>query len=233
MYQSDEDNAITFRNHQDYVIVGGLDHRTGRTDKLEKYPRLLELGTHLTNDGERVREWSANDCMTFDSIPYIGYYSKKSRDIFVITGFNKLGMTKSMVASLLITDMINGVDNEYEHLYSPQRPATAGGVFAFIKNLGSTVNNLLLKPLFPALRSSNSLEKGEGDIVYHKGRKRAVYRDEEGEFHVCQYRCTHLGCQLSFNNNTKTWDCPCHGSCFDVDGNIISAPTVKNLKRIY
>ncbi|HKL94311.1 MAG TPA: FAD-dependent oxidoreductase [Clostridia bacterium] len=230
VYQSDAENGITFRNQNNYLIVGGLDHRSGRIDKTDKFERLFELGKHLTDGGECVRTWAANDCITFDELPYIGYYSKKSNDIFVITGFNKLGMTKAMAASLLITDMINGVDNEYEHLYSPQRPTA--GFFAFIKNLGCTVKNLVIMPLLPVFRTYKSLQKGEGDIVYYKCRKRAVYRDENGELHTCKPRCAHLGCQLKFNNETKTWDCPCHGSCFDVDGNIITAPTVKNLERI-
>ncbi|MDD4839937.1 MAG: FAD-dependent oxidoreductase [Clostridia bacterium] len=228
MYQSDPENGLTFRNYKDKLIVGGLDHRTGRDDKIGKFDRLYENGKKLTENGDSTHSWSTNDCITFDNLPYIGYYSKKSKDVFVISGFNKWGMANAMIGSMLISDMINGIENKYEKLFSPQRKKH--GYLSMFKNMLCTMKNLLIVPILPPFKSSKSLKNDEGAIVFHKGLKKAVYRDAEGNLHICRAFCAHLGCQLNFNCNSKTWDCPCHGSRFDIDGNIICAPTVKDIK---
>lgn len=229
MYTHEAANGMTFRNYNDYLIVGGLDHRSGRPDcGADKYDRLIEKGQKIAK-GEVVGKWSTNDCVTSDLIPYIGYLSKSSKDVFVITGFNKWGMTNAMVASKLITDMIVGEKNPYQKLFSPQREMR-GGLF-YLKNTLCTVKNLVFKPLCPPLKCYKSLKNGQGKVVFYKFRKKAVYRDIEGKFHVISPYCAHLGCQVKFNPTDLTWDCPCHGSRFDIDGNIISCPTVEPLDK--
>lgn len=229
IYQSDSENGITFRNYGDKLIVGGLDHRSGRPNISGKYERLFEEGKTLTSNGECTHKWTANDCITFDYLPYIGYYSKNSKDIYVITGFNKWGIANAMAASMLTADMINGIDNKYEKLYSPQRKIS--GLFSYFINMLCTVKNLVIKPILPPVKCYKNLKNGEGSIVFYKWKKKAVYKDEQGALHICQPLCAHLKCQLEFNPDAKTWDCPCHGSVYDVDGNIITAPTVKNLEK--
>lgn len=230
LYQSDEENGLTFRNYEDKIIIGGLDHRTGRTDKEDKYKRLYERTRHLSDNGDITHHWSANDCVTSDSIPYAGYFSRKSKDVYVITGFNKWGMTNSMITSKLVADMINGVENKYESLFSPQRKKKGFGFF--LVNSLSVVKNLVIRPILPVCKCARFVKKGEGAIAYYRFRKRAVYRDPCGELHVCHALCSHLHCQLKFNPNDETWDCPCHGSRFDVDGNLITPPSVRNLESI-
>ncbi len=229
MYQSDEENGLTFRNQKDYVIVGGLDHRSGRIDKENKFDRLYQNGLHLSQGGKCKFRWSANDCITFDNLPYIGYYNSKSKDVFVITGFNKWGMANSMISSILIKDMIIGNKNKYQHLFSPQR--TRMPSITCVKNLLAVTKNLIIMPLTIPMKCAKSLNNDEGAIVLYKGLKKAVYKDCDGNLHICQAFCSHLGCQLKFNYETKTWDCPCHGSRYDIDGNIITAPAVDRLKN--
>jgi Rieske Fe-S protein len=43
--------------------------------------------------------------------------------------------------------------------------------------------------------------------------------------------CTHLGCQVNFNAAERSWDCPCHGSRFAVDGSVLHGPAVHRLER--
>lgn len=229
IYSNEDESGITFRNYKDNLIVGGYDHRTGRTDKTDIYDRLYENGVELTNNGECTHKWTSNDCITFDDLPYVGYYCFISKDIYIISGFNKLGMAKALSSAQLITDMINGVENKYAKLCSPTRKGQLN--LEFLKNLICVVKNLVIKPLLPPLRCYKSLNNDEGAIVFYKGKKKAVYKDNEGLLHICQPLCKHLHCQLVFNPEVKTWDCPCHGSRFDIDGNIITAPTVKKLKN--
>ena len=228
MYQSDIENGLTFRNYKKKVIIGGLDHRAGRFDADDKFKRLNEAASRSFPDAEVTNEWDADDCITFDSIPFAGYYTKDLRDIYVITGFNKWGMTNSMACSKVITDMIMNKSNKYEKLFSPQRKYLK--VESFITNTAETVKDLVIKPLFPPVKTEKSLAPGTGDIIFYKGSKKAVYKDEQGFLYVSNAFCAHLKCQLKFNPNTKTWDCPCHGSRFNVNGDIIVSPTVKPLE---
>jgi glycine/D-amino acid oxidase-like deaminating enzyme/nitrite reductase/ring-hydroxylating ferredoxin subunit len=229
-YQSNLENGLTFRSYGKQVIIGGLDHRSGRVNQPNKFDRLKSLAKKYFNaDTEYI--WNANDVVTYDGLPIIGRYSRKYKDVYIITGFNKWGMTNAMASSLLIADLITGKENRYQELFSPQRiNFNLGG---FISNLGNSLKNLIVNHLTPSIKCYKKLKPNTGDIVRYKGRKQAVYKDSEGNLHVCNPHCTHLGCQLSFNSDTKTWDCPCHGSRFEIDGKVITAPTVKDLEHLY
>ncbi|NCA67316.1 MAG: FAD-dependent oxidoreductase, partial [Clostridia bacterium] len=230
LYQDDNENGYTYRNYEDNLLIGGLDHRTGRLDDKDKYSTLSERAGDKKLAGDMTHYWSANDCITFDALPFIGYYSKCSKDIFIISGFNKWGMANAMVGASLLCDMIYCNHNKYEALFSPQRRLPFN--CDFLRNALCVVKNLVIKPLLLPCRSYESLNLGEGDIVMYHGRKRAVYKDENGELHINKPLCAHLKCQLQFNAVDRTWDCPCHGSRFDIDGNVMTAPSVKNLEKI-
>jgi glycine/D-amino acid oxidase-like deaminating enzyme/nitrite reductase/ring-hydroxylating ferredoxin subunit len=217
IYQSTLENGL---------IIGGLDHRTGRTNFSDKYNQLINNAKKAYPDSNAEYCWSANDCITFDKIPFIGRYSQNNNDFYVITGFNKWGMTNAMAGSMLLADLIDNKKNKYEALFSPTRKKH--GVSSFIVNSAETVKNLIIKPIVPVFKTEKSLKNGNGDIVYYNGKKRAVYKDENGILHAINPLCAHLKCQLTFNSNDKTWDCPCHGSRYDIEGNIITAPTVQN-----
>ena len=83
----------------------------------------------------------------------------------------------------------------------------------------------------PGARTSISWRTARGAIVSSEGQKVAGYRDEDGELHAVSTRCTHLGCQVAWNAAERTWDCPCHGSRFSVDGEILSGPATKPLPQ--
>ena len=77
----------------------------------------------------------------------------------------------------------------------------------------------------------DQLPMGHGGIVEAEGRKGGVYKDDTGRCHVVNPRCPHLGCQLEWNPDEKTWDCPCHGSRFAYDGSLIDNPAQTHLQR--
>lgn len=228
LYQTDVENGLTFRRCEDKIIVGGLDHRTGRIDKKGKFERLQEIANQMVDSNKVTNYWSTNDCITFDGMPLAGVFSKNHKDIYVITGFNKWGMANSMVCSSLVTNLVLNKEHSYQKLFNPQRLNIS--LLSLIKNLGITLKYRLLLPAIPSFKSINSLKKGEGDIVNSNG-KTAAFKDySDKSFENTPY-CGHMGCQLKFNPNTLTWDCPCHGSTYSKDGEIISAPTVKNIKN--
>lgn len=119
MYVDEAENGMSFRNHKGLLLIGGGDHRTGK--KGGAYRELSDFRkTYYPNSSEKYR-WATQDCMSLDSVPYIGKYSKGTENLYVATGFNKWGMTTAMVASEVLTDMVLGRKNEAEMLFNPSR----------------------------------------------------------------------------------------------------------------
>lgn len=119
MYVDEAEKGMSFRNYNDLLFIGGGDHRTGKIggnwNELRKFAK-----TFYPNATEKYA-WATQDCMTLDSIPYIGHYSKNTPDLYVATGFNKWGMTSSMVAAMILTDMVTGKKNNFAPVFSPHR----------------------------------------------------------------------------------------------------------------
>lgn len=137
MYVDEAEKGMSFRNYDHMLLIGGGDHRTGKQggnwQELSDFARR-----HYPNANEKYR-WATQDCMTLDSVPYIGHYSKNTPDFYVATGFNKWGMTSSMVSAMILTDMVTGKENPYAPVFSPSRtilrPQLAVNAFEAVTNL--------------------------------------------------------------------------------------------------
>lgn len=226
LIQSDIDEGITLRRWRDYAIVGGLDHETGKDDDIVRITELKKQANAMFR-AKAEFAWCANDVMTYDGVPFAGTLTAKHDEVFVCTGFNKWGMANAMACSLVIADAITGNLNRFAPVFCPQRKNISAKIL--FSNLGSAIWNVGIKPLILPFSIAKNLPKDSGKIVWYRGKKKAVYKDASGELHACQPYCKHMGCQLSFNDSAKTWDCPCHGSRYDVDGNILKAPTTEHL----
>ncbi len=119
MYVDESDTGLSFRNYGKLLLLGGGAHRTGK--KGGNWTELEKFATINYPKAKVVAKWATQDCMTLDGVPYIGQYSKNTPDMFVATGFNKWGMSSSMVAAMLLTDMVQGKGNPYASVYSPTR----------------------------------------------------------------------------------------------------------------
>ncbi len=119
MYVDESKKGLSFRNYKNLLLLGGGSHRTGKNGgnwrELENFARLNYPNSRI------VGKWAAQDCITLDSVPYIGKYSSNTLGIYVATGFNKWGMTSSMVAAKLLSDLICNKKNKYEALFCPSR----------------------------------------------------------------------------------------------------------------
>lgn len=137
MYVDEATGGYTFRNYKNCIIVGGGDHRTGKQgggySEIRTFAKL-----HFPDCPEKY-SWATQDCMSLDGIPYIGRYSPKTPNLYVATGFNKWGMTSSMVSADLLADLVTDKDNEYKGLFSPSRSILTPQLFI---NLGETAINL-------------------------------------------------------------------------------------------
>ena len=119
MYVDDADKGLSFRTHQNLLLLGGGGHRTGKHGG--NYNELRYFVDKHFPDAKEVYHWATQDCMTLDDIPYIGQYSKHTPNLYVATGFNKWGMTSAMVAALLLRDLITGKKTPYADVFSPSR----------------------------------------------------------------------------------------------------------------
>jgi Rieske Fe-S protein len=131
---------------------------------------------------------------------------------------------------MLLSDAITGRPNEWAPMFASTRVKPIAASRRFLTENGRVGLRMVAdRVLAPGLRDIGRLEVGEGAIVSCQGRKVAGYRDETGALQAVSARCTHLGCQVAFNDAEHTWDCPCHGSRFRTDGSVIEGPAVRPL----
>ena len=228
MYRDADPQGYSFRNFKDYLILGGGNHRTGSYNPPDAYASLEEAARKWYPNAKIKYTWSTQDCMTPDSIPYIGKYSVNTPNIYVATGFNKWGMTSSMVSGMIISDMIAGKKNEFQKVFNPRRLMLSGSR-AFLKDAAIITISLLSEHLKIPRDKFSKIEAGKAGIILKDGQKIGVYRDKYNNYYFVTTKCPHLGCSLEWNQNELTWDCPCHGSRFDFHGNLISNPAMRDV----
>lgn len=229
MYIDMAEGGLSFRTYNQYLLLGGEGHRTGKMPPYSCYQKLRETASKLYPNANEVANWSAQDCTPLDSVPYIGPFSSSTPNWFVATGFNKWGMTSSMAAAQILTDMVLKKDVYYALVFSPQRFQINAELKNFVTDSAQAVNGLLLKKMQPAKRDWEEIPAGHGGIVNYDGEKVGVYKNEKEECFIVSIKCPHLGCQLEWNQDELSWDCPCHGSRFDYRGNLIGGPAQENL----
>ena len=177
-------------------------------------------------------KWNTRDCVTLDKVPYIGEFSSLMKNCFVATGFNKWGMTTSNVASNIITDKILGKENKYLSLYDSTRLKPIKNRQELGNMVKQTVKSLITNRIKIPEEEIFKIKKDNGGIIKIDGVNVGIYRDKTGKVYAVNPTCTHLGCLLTWNNIDKTWDCPCHGSRFDYNGENLYEPAIKGLEKI-
>ena len=236
MYINSEEPTISLRTakfgNEYLLIVVGFDHKTGaQIDLSNSYRYLEKVARSLYPEGKIKYHWNTEDCITLDKIPYIGNFSNLWKNAYIATGFNKWGITTSNIAAKIITDKILGEKNEYEEVFKSTRLEPIKNIKEVTNMVKESINSLVTKKLELPQEEANQIQIGEGKIVEVNGQKIGIYKDSKGEIYKVNPVCKHLGCELSWNNLDKTWDCPCHGSRYDFKGNLIYGPSVKNLDK--
>ncbi|HVE64836.1 MAG TPA: FAD-dependent oxidoreductase [Mycobacteriales bacterium] len=214
------------------LVVGGEGHFPGREESTdERYDALADWARESFGVSEIAYRWSTQDYTSADRVPFIGRLTSASRHIWTATAFGAWGMTNGTVAGLLLADLITDRDNPWREVFDPQRSG------AWVEKTKTVVkeNLAVAKELVggylagPDVDSADEIAAGEAAVVRRGPAKTACYRDESGTLHAVSARCTHLGCIVGWNAAEKSWDCPCHGSRFDVDGAVLQGPAVEPL----
>ncbi|EIF5083452.1 FAD-dependent oxidoreductase [Clostridium perfringens] len=229
MYIDLNKEGYSFRTYNNLLLLGGISHRTGENEEGGSYDELRKVAKRLYPKAKEKYYWSAQDCMTIDGIPYIGRYSSETPNIYVATGFNKWGMTSSMVSAMIISDMILEKENDFSEIFSPRRFDLSLSINNIANDLIETAKNFIAQKVSIPSSEIEHIKNGHGGIIEYNGEKVGVYKNKEGKEFFVSTKCTHLGCQLSWNADELTWDCPCHGSRFDYKGRLIGSPATKDL----
>lgn len=214
-----------------YVIIGGSDHRTGELPEGGPAAPFQELEAYAERLGVRPEaRWSAQVVESADGLPFIGR-PNEDEPLYVATGFGGNGVSFGTLSAMLISDAILGRSNRFADLYRANRfkPSALGTVLS--ENLDTAVHALADHVRAPSHLGAMELEPGTGAIIKHGSERLAVYRDDAGTAHAVSCICTHMGCQVAFNPIERSWDCPCHGSRFDIDGRVLDGPATKPLEK--
>ncbi|GAA0297626.1 glycine/D-amino acid oxidase-like deaminating enzyme/nitrite reductase/ring-hydroxylating ferredoxin subunit [Gracilibacillus halotolerans] len=213
-------------------IFGGESHDTGKyKDTLNPFEKLTAFAEETLPVKEWQYKWSAQDYTTLDKIPYIGKVKEKE-EIYVATGYRKWGMTNSTVAAKLITDLIIDNHSPYKDLFKPTRFNGDPGVKEFMKNTGKVTKDFVTGKIRTGDETLSELKPGEATKIRDDINIVCVYKDENEKLHAVDTTCTHLGCEVNWNNAEKSWDCPCHGSRFNKDGDVLEGPAIEPLKKM-
>lgn len=236
MYISAEDPARSLRSQptsgSELILVSGEHHKTGQgPDTNTHYHNLADFAESLFDVEDIPYRWSTQDYTTADEIPYIGNLTHNTPDIYVATGFRKWGMTTGMVSALIFRDLIMHGHSPWSEVYSPSRFTPGASALNFVKENLNVAKHLIAGKILP-VPNHITIPAGEGQIVDINGERVGAYRDEKGRLHLVDTTCTHLGCELQWNSAEKSWDCPCHGSRFTYEGEIIASPALHELAHI-
>jgi glycine/D-amino acid oxidase-like deaminating enzyme/nitrite reductase/ring-hydroxylating ferredoxin subunit len=213
----------------DLLVLCGQSHPTGRRDIGRPYQRLADFAHRHWDIEQITHRWSAQDPSSYDRLPMIGSYLPGSTGLHVATGFMKWGLSTGTFAAMILADLIAGKENPWAHRFSPHRLSVRSAPTLARMNL-KVAADLVGDRLRPAdAGTPQDVAPGQARVVRDGRGKTGVYRDMDGTLHAVSLRCTHLGCLLRFNDAEHSWDCPCHGSRFDVDGTVLEGPASRSL----
>lgn len=212
------------------ILVGGEHHKTGHGENtMEHYEKLRDFSQQTFDVEDIPYMWSTQDYTSADEIPYAGRLTSNRTNIYVASGFAKWGMTNSYASASIITDLITDGRSPWADVYDPSRFTPGASAKNFVVENADVASNFISGKLSMAPENID-IKPGEAGYVEHEGSKAGVYMDRQGEPHYVETSCTHLGCGLRWNSAELSWDCPCHGSRFTYEGDIIDGPAHKSIK---
>ncbi|MBU9719951.1 MULTISPECIES: FAD-dependent oxidoreductase [Bacillaceae] len=220
-------------NGETHLLLGGEGHKTGQGEPtLTHYENLYEFGKDVFEITDVPYRWSAQDLYTQDNVPYIGPVSALHTNIFVATGYRKWGMTSSTAAAHILKDYVLGNDTPEMEIFSTERFHADPSLKHFFRENWDVAKHFVKGKLQFGQKDLDDIKPGEAAVVRIGGNRAGAYRDEDGELHLVDTTCTHMGCEVEWNNGERSWDCPCHGSRFTVDGDVMEGPAKKGLSKV-
>lgn len=220
-------------NGQPYMIVGGDDHKTGHCNPEESFNSLENYVLKYYPDASIEFKWSAQYYVPADGLPYIGKLPGFDDDVFVATGFSGNGITLGSISGRILRDLVLGQQNTYADLFAPSRIKPVAGFTEFVKENADVVYRFVADRLSAKdITSLNEIPLGGGAVVEYNDEKLAIHKDSSGQIHALSPVCTHAQCIVNWNNSEKSWDCPCHGARYDINGEVLTGPANRALQKV-
>lgn len=221
-------------NGENLLIAGGEDHKTGHeTDTGECFSRLETYVRKYFNVDTAFYSWSSQYYEPVDGLPYIGVLPGSKGSIYTATGFRGNGMIFGTITSQIISDLILQGSTKYQKLFDPGRIKPIAGFSNFVHEQASVAFDFIKDKLFiEKISSLSEVKEGGATVIKYEGESYAIYKEVGGKLHLLKSTCPHARCEVRWNSAEITWDCPCHGSRFNVNGKILNGPAVKDLQRI-
>ena len=217
-----------------YLIVGGEDHKTADIQNTDACFTHLESYVRKYYDvGEIAYKWSSQYFEPSDGLAYIGQLPGNPDNVYVATGLGGNGITYSHIAAITFADLITKGDSEFKKLFNPNRVKPVAGFSNFVKENADVVKEFFKKRFsLTNISEVAELASGEAKLVKYEGESIALYKDESGNLHAIDPVCPHAKCMVDWNSAEKSWDCPCHGSRFSYDGELLTGPARHGLDII-
>jgi glycine/D-amino acid oxidase-like deaminating enzyme/nitrite reductase/ring-hydroxylating ferredoxin subunit len=234
MYLSVEKPVHSFRTHTQegsvFGIATGPSFKPGDTETERECFKEIEGWLTETFDAGPIQyRWVNEDYGSMDSMPFVGWSSSSDDRYLVATGFGAWGISNGTAAGIILADLAAGAENRWIKAFDATRiKPIAGGPKFLAENLG-IASHLIGGYLSRYPKSFDALAPGQASIVKIDGENLAAFRDDEGKIHVVSAVCSHMGCLVGWNENDRTWDCPCHGSRFELDGTVLHGPATRPL----
>lgn len=215
------------------LVFSGETYKTGQSDTREHLTHLERwIRSHFRIDRIEYR-WTNEDFESADLLPFVGHLTAATPAVWIATGFSGWGMTGGTVAALILTDRIRGIANRWADVFDSRRWHPMAAAPRFFKENLNVATEWVRDHLLPGeLGGAARLGADEAAILQSGAGKIAAYRDFSGALHVVAASCPHMHCIVSWNGVDRTWDCPCHGSRFTIDGEVINGPALTGLNTI-
>lgn len=207
-------------NHNQFMYIGTSNKCTDKKWISDNIKKNGKKASKLFGR-DSIHSYMNQDLITNDYLPFIGYVDDDNKNLFLASGFNGWGITNSVLSAKILSDMIMEKENKYQHLFRVKRISMIGSLNMIMNGFleaKAYIKNIFYQP--------NKIYK-----VKMNGKNYYLYVDENHQRHYIETKCPHLKCNLLFNQEEKTWDCPCHGSRFDLDGNVIESPSKKYIGK--
>lgn len=215
------------------LIVGGEDHKAAHESDCDARWKKLETWArrHFPDAGDVKWLWSGQVMNSIDGLGYYGRNPINGANVFIATGDTGMGLTGGVLGGMIIRDLMLGRPNQFAEIFDPSRkPITA--IKEFAREQMDVVVQYSDWVTPGEVESIDDIPRNSGAIVRRGARKYAVSRSAQGKVTCLSAICTHLGCIVGWNPAASTWDCPCHGSRFRMDGSVIHGPANAPLEQV-
>jgi glycine/D-amino acid oxidase-like deaminating enzyme/nitrite reductase/ring-hydroxylating ferredoxin subunit len=225
---------VAMREGRPWLVAVGEHQVVGRGGSSRAMAaNLAQWASDVFDVTDVAFAWSAQDLHSADHLPMVGQVGSDPR-ILMASGFGSWGYTNAAAAADMIHSMVIGADpGQLSHDWNPRRTGLPGSIPSLVES-GAEVTACFVGDRIRSLTGTtgSDLEPGQSSVRRDGTRTIASYRDSAGDLHQVDARCTHLGCIVRWNDEAVSWDCPCHGSRFTPDGDVLEGPAHTPLERV-